>query len=267
MSFDSEAQHLLKRARVLSERAHAYSAKYSMDADTISSEILSLHTAIREYLKATPNDAVARQAERVIKGHEGPGGDLRRLLPLKHRRPVSFFVRMFTGDRLKLHMVAPEDAQAFKEEYHRFRDATAIFFTLYPALVLALDLATGGTFHPRDLFTVPPAAVPPGPPPSPLVTLACQVLVAAMLYFYVALSIREGILQVNGSNVRAWWYVDLRISRISSGEVSSSSQHTRPFHPPIASPGSCTTTFPLAPCWCCSRCASRRSPSSATFCS
>lgn len=73
------------------------------EAETVASEVLSLQAAIRDAIKQGKETLgkeadsdlgvqVLRRAEGIIKGREGPGGDLRRLLPTKHRE-LPVFIR------------------------------------------------------------------------------------------------------------------------------------------------------------------------------
>lgn len=124
--------------------------------------------------------------------------DLSRLLP-----PLP--PGLFLGTRVKAQMIAKEDAQAIKEEYHSFRGLMALVFTLWPLAILAIPLLFGGTIKSSDIFW--PGQARHRPRGGAFLMLNCQLLLVGMIYFYTAVSIREAILKVNGSNIRTWWSV------------------------------------------------------------
>jgi hypothetical protein len=95
-----------------------------------------------------------------------------------------------------------------KEEYYSFRDSSGVQFVLFSSLLLAAHTWTN-----QRLLKGEPSFVPP-------IKVGLQAFLCWLLYFYVALSMRENVLCANGSQVGSslptcaisilrrgrWWY-------------------------------------------------------------
>lgn len=76
-----------------------------------------------------------------------------------------------------------------KEEYYSFRDSSGVQFVLFSSVLLA-----GHTWTNQRLLKGEPSFVPP-------IKVGLQAFLCWLLYFYVALSLRENVLSANGSQV------------------------------------------------------------------
>ena len=76
-----------------------------------------------------------------------------------------------------------------KEEYYSFRDSSGVQFVLFSSVLLA-----GHTWTNQRLLKGEPSFVPP-------IKVGLQAFLCWLLYFYVALSMRENVLSTNGSQV------------------------------------------------------------------
>ncbi len=128
-------------------------------------------------------------AAAVLEGH-GPGGDLRKLLP---RRPPAL-LRALLGPSVNVVTLQRSRAVALKEEYHAFRDRGGVILTGAACTLLAgLHRARARAATHASLTLTPPLMV------------GVQLMLAWLLYFYVALAARENVLALNGSAIRPWW--------------------------------------------------------------
>lgn len=91
-------------------------------------------------------------------------------------RTGSLFIRFLLG-RINVSYWKLGDRLALKNEYNKFKKGTTLVFVAAPALQLAL-LQNRTTFILHQLWLV---------------------------YYYLTLSIRENILQANGSAIKDWW--------------------------------------------------------------
>jgi len=102
----------------------------------------------------------------------------------------SVFVRFMLG-KVSVKMWKKSEQLLFRDEYNKFKLRTTWIFILWPLL---------------QLFAFS----------HPLVWTAHQLW---LLYYYMSLSLRENILQANGSNIHNWWiyhhYISLLISTVS----------------------------------------------------
>ena len=132
---------------------------------------------------------VLATATAVLEGH-GPGGDLRKLLP---RRPPAFLAALL-GPSVNVVTLQRARAVALKEEYHAFRDRGGVILTASACALLAgLHRAAARAAEQASLTLTPPLMV------------GVQLMLAWLLYFYVALAARENVLALNGSAIRPWW--------------------------------------------------------------
>ena len=132
---------------------------------------------------------VLATAAAVLEGH-GPGGDLRKLLP---RRPPAL-LRALLGPSVNVVTLQRSRAVALKEEYHAFRDRGGVILTAAACALLAgLHRARARAAEHASFTLTPPLMV------------GVQLMLAWLLYFYVALASRENVLALNGSAIRPWW--------------------------------------------------------------
>ncbi|GJN39658.1 hypothetical protein PR202_gb28790 [Eleusine coracana subsp. coracana] len=116
-------------------------------------------------------------------------GDIASLLPSKTHGNLGyfeldlvFFLKMFLGP-VNLRATRKEVQLKVKEEYNSYRDRTALLFLGFPVILLCLrSWLWNGCF---------PA-------------LPVQLYQAWLLFLYTTLALRENILRVNGSDIRAW---------------------------------------------------------------
>ncbi|KAI3904492.1 hypothetical protein MKW98_014672 [Papaver atlanticum] len=107
-------------------------------------------------------------------------GDVASFLPIKQH---GGFLRMFLGPICV--RANKKDVQLkVKEEYNSYRDRTAFMFLLFPSALLLLRAYVWSGCLP---------------------TLPVQLYQAWLLFLYTSLALRENILRVNGSDIRAWW--------------------------------------------------------------
>lgn len=196
----AEAEQVLSRCRALSQRVATYCNKATGEADALAVEVKSLQQSIsaaERGAKGVPDPAsrealaaLLREAKDVMTGL-GPGGDLRKFC--KPRNP--WLLRMLLGDKINLVAFRRDVSQGIREEYHRFRDTSALVMLLGPmALVLGMtwsDRAQAVPFFQGRL--------------TPGLLTGVQVYLAWLSYFYLAMALRENVLYVNGSHIRAWW--------------------------------------------------------------
>ena len=132
-------------------------------------------------------------AHAVLVG-SGPGGDLRGLMAPPPSGP---FVELMLGAGARLQLSRPEARLRLKEEYYAFRDRTTPAHIVVPLALLALR---ANPPRAADL----PRELPPGA--ARLVLPLClQAYWCWLLWFYTSLALRENVLRVNGSHIRAWW--------------------------------------------------------------
>ncbi|KAF5842206.1 TMPIT-like protein [Dunaliella salina] len=181
-----------------------------------SLQIKSLQQAISDAKKKAlshPDVGVARevlaelqQAQQVVEGL-GPGGDLRKFCKTKH--PA--LLRLLMGDKVSVIAFRADHSAAMKEEYHRFRDKSALVMLLLPAMLL-LGLRRADALREASArqeagleehlsFSSPFAKYTfvPG-----LMT-GVQFYFLWLGYFYLAVALRESVLLVNGSHIKSWW--------------------------------------------------------------
>jgi hypothetical protein len=177
-------------------------------------------------------DAVLREAGAVLAG-KGPGGDLRRL----NGPRVPLLLRALLGSKLEWVMLRRDQAVAFKQEYYAFRNRSALLMAVFP-LVLYLGMrradvvrhalsaasphhphnqnqhtAGGWSLSPRLLLPrllsragLAHAVVDAAPYTlTPPLMTGLQAYLVWLAYFYTSLALRECVLLVNGSAIRAWW--------------------------------------------------------------
>jgi hypothetical protein len=178
--------------------------------------------------------AVLREAQAVLAG-KGPGGDLRRL----NRPRVPLLLRLLMGSKLEWVMLRRDQAVAFKEEYYAFRNRSALLMAIVPLLLYlgmrradaVLSVSSGGgsgsygsSNQPHHLLRSSEWALAPrvllmwwgqrGLPAvleaapytlTPPLMTGLQGYLVWLAYFYTSMALRECVLLVNGSAIRAWW--------------------------------------------------------------
>jgi len=95
------------------------------------------------------------------------------------------FIRLMMG-KVEMKMWKKGDMDQFRAEYNKFKLRTTIIFIIFP-LVQLLLVAN------RFLFTLHQTW---------------------LIYYYTSLALRENILQLNGSNIKAWWIYHHYISSL-----------------------------------------------------
>lgn len=193
-----EAAGLLTKCRALSQRVATFSNRLIGESDALAVEIKSLQQAIAGAEKAAKGKGAAqaevldqlRAARDVVQGL-GPGGDLRRFC--KPKNPM--LLQLLLGNKVSLVTFRADQSIAMKEEYHSFRDRSALIMLAGPALlwlgmqranVLQKQRADGHTFAPGLMTGV-------------------QAYLLWLSYFYLAMALRENVLMVNGSHIKSWW--------------------------------------------------------------
>ena len=179
------------------------------ELDALGSEVKSLETAIKkaekELAKLKPKEEAEAlrtkealsAAKALLRG--GPGKFTPRKPPL--------MLRLLLGDRADFVSYRSDQMIAIKESYYRFRDRSAVIMLVVPGL-LALGMArvealrgsfsspSFSPFGPLSAFSFAPG----------LMTLT-QIYLAWLAFFYLAMSLRENVLMVNGSHIKSWWIV------------------------------------------------------------
>jgi hypothetical protein len=172
-----------------------YNQRTVGEKDALAEEVKSLQTALKDAQTeaASRQDADAveelERAQQVIKGL-GPGGDLRKLL--KQRNPRVLDVLL--GRNINVVTMQRSEGIRLKEEYHAFRDRTGyLLFAFSSVLLLGLRESRRRAAAGKPYTLTPPLMV------------GVQLLLLYMLYFFTAMVLRESVLKVNGSRIRAWW--------------------------------------------------------------
>eukprot|EP01025_Chloroclados_australasicus_P020156 TRINITY_DN2118_c0_g1_i2.p1 TRINITY_DN2118_c0_g1~~TRINITY_DN2118_c0_g1_i2.p1 ORF type:complete len:396 (-),score=37.94 TRINITY_DN2118_c0_g1_i2:168-1355(-) len=193
---NAEIEELRQRCLALSQRVHVFTERMVGEIDAFSTEVTSLQQNIRELhskLKEESNDAELLEelgnCRKILYGR-GPGGDLRKLCT--QRTPA--LLNLLLGSKTDVRTIRQDRAIRMKEEYHKFRDRMAFILLVMPALLVI-------GMHRADLRR---AADEPYTLTPPLLT-GVQVNLVFLTYFYIAMALRENVLLVNGSNIRAWW--------------------------------------------------------------
>lgn len=180
------------QSRVLQQEALSCVERF----DTIYRERPFLAKARRSSSTINKSDNVSVEivkqlaiAQSFIDGSSGPGGDLRVIAQSQmsqsgSRGPHTFLQYMLGSE---FHCVQPssESRLRLKEEYYRFRDRSTILFMLFPACIQLVKRVYPAT--------------------SQVYSVLFQLHEAWLLYFYMALALRENVLVANGSNIRRWW--------------------------------------------------------------
>ena len=98
----------------------------------------------------------------------------------------SYFLANLLG-HVNMRMWKKGEVLAFRDEYNKFKTQTAAIFILFPLI---------------QLFLLPGVR---------MLEVSHQLW---LLYYYSALSVRENILQVNGSDIQDWWIIHHYISML-----------------------------------------------------
>jgi hypothetical protein len=218
-------------------RAAAASSAAGADEDGRIAASTTDGTTTPSFSSSSPERVatVLREAQAVLAG-KGPGGDLRRL----NRPRVPLLLRLLMGGKLEWVMLRRDQAVAFKEEYYAFRNRSALLMAVVPLLLylgmrradaVMMTSATGGVMgaegaanlnNPRlrssEWALAPrvlllwwgqrglPAVLEAAPYTlTPPLMTGLQAYLVWLAYFYTSMALRECVLLVNGSAIRAWW--------------------------------------------------------------
>mmetsp|Transcript_19788 Transcript_19788/g.64325 ORF Transcript_19788/g.64325 Transcript_19788/m.64325 type:complete len:354 (-) Transcript_19788:48-1109(-) len=185
---EENAASLNRLARTASGRAAQLLSTESalrQESTYIHDRLNRLSKMQRQYTSGEESDEKGRTlalARSCFEG-AGPGGDLRRYLPPP---PYGLFMQLMLGTAANVQSLNQNERLQLREEYYLYRDRTTIQFTVYPALLLWLSAPEKGV-------------------PTTLLAFLLSAYFAWLLYFFTALALRENLLRVNGSGVRAWW--------------------------------------------------------------
>lgn len=191
------ASKLKARARSLSQRVSTYNLRVVGETDALGEEIKSLQSALQEARNAAHRSEeeniealeLITAASDVLRGL-GPGGDLRKLLPVK----IPWLLSALVGRHINVVTLQRNQGIRLKEEYHEYRDQRGwIMFLSSTLLLLALHRARSRSQSGQSLTFTPPIMV------------GVQLLLLFMLSFFTGLALRESVLKVNGSRIRSWW--------------------------------------------------------------
>lgn len=191
------ASKLKARARSLSQRVSTYNLRVVGETDALGEEIKSLQSALQEARNAAHRSEeeniealeLITAASDVLRGL-GPGGDLRKLLPVK----IPWLLSALVGRHINVVTLQRNQGIRLKEEYHEYRDQRGwIMFLSSTLLLLALHRARSRSQSGQPLTFTPPIMV------------GVQLLLLFMLSFFTGLALRESVLKVNGSRIRSWW--------------------------------------------------------------
>jgi hypothetical protein len=121
--------------------------------------------------------------------------------------PNGKFMKLFLGGAVDVTSQRQENRLKIKEEYYTFRDGATLTYLIWPLVLLYLNrerqrrlaAGEGGGGEAGEssgeaagwLLTIFPVLV--------------QFYWCWMLYFYLALALRENVLRANGSTIRKWW--------------------------------------------------------------
>eukprot|EP01026_Neomeris_dumetosa_P021553 TRINITY_DN1881_c0_g1_i1.p1 TRINITY_DN1881_c0_g1~~TRINITY_DN1881_c0_g1_i1.p1 ORF type:complete len:374 (-),score=46.18 TRINITY_DN1881_c0_g1_i1:129-1250(-) len=190
-----EVIELQQRCQALSQRVHVFSERMVGQIDAYSTEVSSLLQNIKD-LEATLKQSKrpelledVDQCKKILRGR-GPGGDLRKLCQPKNPALLTLLL----GSKTDVITLRQDRAIRMKEEYHQFRDRMALILLIMPALLVIGMKRADMRQAASELYTLTP----------PLLT-GVQVNLAFLMYFYIAMALRENVLMVNGSNIRPWW--------------------------------------------------------------
>jgi protein-tyrosine-phosphatase len=116
---------------------------------------------------------------------------LNRLKSLKPKSTNSLFVRLMMG-KISTIQWKTSDKLQFKDEYNKFKYRTTFIFILFPLVQLLLMYFSDKTSNPYVEI-------------GSLRYIIFQIHAIWLIYYYLTLSLRENILQSNGSNIHNWW--------------------------------------------------------------
>jgi len=205
------------RARALSERAAAHHRRVRAEEAALGAEAKALAEALRERRRGRragggagggagvgagagvgglvpggDEEKALVQARRVLEG-AGPGGDLRYIGGMMSPKTPPLLLYML-GRCSQVVVSRPDLGIRLKEEYYAFRDKTVGIFVAAPTvLLLGLHRAHAVQAAEGEATLLP------------VLGSGIQLYVAWMLYFYTSVALRENVLVMNGSNIRAWW--------------------------------------------------------------
>mmetsp|Transcript_21446 Transcript_21446/g.29805 ORF Transcript_21446/g.29805 Transcript_21446/m.29805 type:complete len:391 (+) Transcript_21446:90-1262(+) len=190
----------VSQCRALSERVGTHLQRTRAALDVLSGEATTLQQSImeqqryykdhKEKLEPSVWDNLVR-AQHIFEGG-GPGDDLRKLIPKKDQHAL--IIRLLLGNTVNIVSKSRAESLALKEDYYAFKDSNAWWF-----LVFSLVLYAGHRYviH-LEQAQAPITFVPP-------LKVGLLMFLCWLLYFYVAISLRENVLKANGSKLLSWW--------------------------------------------------------------
>lgn len=145
-------------------------------------EYKALHNMLSEVSKSEEIEVLEGFRARLEQCEE-----LLRRLKSSTPKTGSFFIRLMIG-KVNVRLWKGADKALMRDEYNKFKKKTTVIFLAFPLLQ----------------WLVPAAA-------TPLIWTLHQLW---LLYYYFTLALRENILAINGSSVKAWWIYHHYISII-----------------------------------------------------
>lgn len=180
-----ELEHLKQSLSSLREEA----TKIKTTEITLSTEDSTYQTHLVQcrkglhQLKAVPKDLLQEEHMALLTECEASLRHIERIRPIT---PLPWLLCISLGSSAQLRLPDTRQRLKYKSEYESFKlQATLLHLTMS-----ILQLAT-------SVFTAS----------SPCPTLLDTLTSFLLLYFYSSLTLREHILVVNGSNIRAWWII------------------------------------------------------------
>eukprot|EP00798_Chlamydomonas_sp_ICE-L_P022842 gene22842-30016_t len=220
-----DSDQIKKAAKALSQRLAIFANKLIGETDSFQVEIKTLQQSLataEKSAKALGNAEEAtknlKEAKDIIQGL-GPGGDLRKFC--KPKTPMA--LRIMLGDKIN---VVPRE----KRLYHALRSLTHSHMQAARSMLQALTSSESLPHtlpHATCRFRVKSAYIMLFAPAllafgmhktmmlvgtrasthsfTPVVMTGVQSYLIWLSYFYMAMSMRENVLMVNGSHIKAWW--------------------------------------------------------------
>ncbi|QDZ20780.1 transmembrane TMPIT-like protein [Chloropicon primus] len=190
---------LVNRCRVLSERVAQHNRRMKADEQALGSEIDTAYRELRSQIESSRDSGTGEDegleqlllAKKIYEG-QGPGGDLRIMSSTTKKTPI--MLKYLLGKETAGVLIRFDQRLKLKQEYFKFRHAAALIFTIVP-LILGFGLRRATQME----------AMGEQGSLSPPLWVATQAYAAWLVYFYVSLALRENILVMNGSDIRAWW--------------------------------------------------------------
>jgi hypothetical protein len=190
-----ETAQLLTKCRGVSQRCATYANRLIGENDSLGVEISSIEQALKkaEEDARASRSIIALENIRLAKDvlRQGPGGDLRKF----SRQRLPLMLQLLFGSKVNVVTYRSDQSIAMKEQYYRFRDRSAIIMLVW-ACLLAFGMARASAVREKQHQ---------GHTFAPGLMTGVQLYLTWLCYFYLALSLRENVLMVNGSHIKGWW--------------------------------------------------------------